>query len=350
MKIGKRDINIANPPFIIAELSANHNNDIRRALKLIDEAKRAGADAVKIQTYTADSITLNSKNKFFKITDKNSLWYNRYLYDLYKEGSMPWNWHKEIFSYARKKKIICFSSPFDETAVNFLKKLNVPAYKIASFENQHYPMINKIINFKKPSIVSLGATKYNEILSLIRFFKKKKYKNFSLLKCTSSYPAPVNESNLKTILDLRKKFRVEIGLSDHTPGIGVAIAAIANKATIIEKHFTLNKSDGGLDDIFSISPDELNNLVIEGKRAWQSIGKIQYNISKSEKKSLQFKRSIFASKKIKKGEKFSRHNIKVVRPNHGLTPNYYEKILGKTCIKEIDFAHPITKKNVKNLK
>ena len=347
MKIGKRKISIDNPPFIIAELSANHNNDIKRALKLIDEAKRAGADAVKIQTYKPDTITLNSKNRFFRISDKNSLWYKRYLHDLYSQGSLPWEWHKEVFSFAKKKNILCFSSPFDETAVEFLGKLNVPVYKVASFENQHFPMLDKIIKTKKPSIGSLGATTFDEILDLVKFFKKRKYINYSFLKCTSSYPAPVNQSNIATICDLRKRFKVEVGLSDHTPGIGVALAAIANKASIIEKHFTLNKTDGGLDDIFSITPDELNNLVVEGNRAWESIGKIQYHITKSEKKSLQFKRSIFATKKILKGEKFSRDNIKVVRPNDGLSPKYYNKILGKKCSKEVNFANPIMKKNVK---
>jgi len=346
MKIFDYKINLDSPPYIIAELSANHNNDLDRVFKLIDEAKRAGANAVKIQTYTPETLTLNSKNKYFQITDKDSLWKNKYLYDLYKQGSMPWEWHKLIFSYAKKKKIICFSSPFDESAVNFLKSFNVPAYKIASFENQHLPLLKSVIKTNKPIIVSLGATKFIEILELNKFFKKKKYKNYCFLKCTSSYPAPVKESNLKTISDLRKKFNIEIGLSDHTPGIGVAIAAVACGATIIEKHFTLGRDDRGLDDIFSITPDELNTLVVEGKRAWESIGKVTYNISKSEKKSLKFKRSIFASKKISKGEKFTRDNIKIIRPNNGLNPKYYDKIIGKTCVKNISFAHPIRKKDV----
>jgi pseudaminic acid synthase len=350
MRIGKRKISENHPPFIIAELSANHNNSIDRTFDLINEAKSAGADAIKIQTYTADTITLNSKKKDFLIDDKKSLWHGKYLYELYQKGTMPWEWYKRIFSYAKKKNIICFSSPFDESAVNFLKKFNVPAYKIASFENQHFTLLKSVIKTNKSIIVSLGATKLIEILELNNFFKKNNYKNYCFLKCTSAYPAPVNESNLKTILDLRKKFKIEIGLSDHTPGIGASIAAIAFGATVIEKHFTLNKKDGGLDDIFSITPHELNLLVVEGKRAWQSIGKVTYSISKTEKKSLKFKRSIFASKIILKGEKFTKDNIKVVRPNNGLSPKYYDKIIGKKSARNIDFACPIKKKNVNFLK
>jgi len=336
MKINKRIISDKYPPFIVAEISANHNNSLARALKLIDEAKRAGADAVKLQTYKASTITLRSKKKDFLIKDKNSLWFGKYLYDLYKIGSTPWNWHKELFERAKKNKIICFSSPFDETAVDFLSKLNCPAFKIASFENNHIPLINKIIKKRKPTIISTGVSELKNIKNILRIFKQKKHRNFAILKCTSSYPAPVAESNLKTILDLKNKFKIEVGLSDHTPGIGVAIAAVTYGATIIEKHFTLNKNAGGLDDSFSINSDELNNLVIESKRAWESKGKIFYGISKSEKKSTIFKRSIYVTKNIKKGEKFSNKNIKVIRPNLGLDPKYYNKIIGKKALINLD--------------
>ena len=343
MKIDKRIISANHPPFIIAELSANHNNSIKRTLKLIDEAKRAGADAVKIQTYTADSMTLNSQSKDFLINDKKSLWNGQYLYQLYKKGSMPLEWHKEIFAMAKKKKILCFSTPFDETAVDFLNKFKVPAFKIASFENNHFPLIKKIIDKKKPIIISLGLTKIEDINDILKIFKKKHYNNFAFLKCTSSYPALASDSNLLTIADLKKKFNVEVGLSDHTPGIGAAVASVVYGASIIEKHFTLDKKSGGLDDSFSIEPDELNNLVIETRRAWESKGKIYYGISKSEKKSLMFKRSIYSCKDIKKGEKFSKNNLIIVRPGYGILPKYFEEMIGKKALKNIDEAKPIKK-------
>ncbi len=343
MKINNRKISINSPPFIVAEISANHNNNLNRALKLIDEAKKAGADAVKLQTYTADTITLKTKKREFLISDKESLWKGKYLHDLYKKGSTPWSWHKELFNRAKKNRIICFSSPFDETAVDFLEKFNVPAYKIASFENNHIPLVKKIIKTKKPIIISTGATHLKEIYEIIKVFRRKKFKNFALLKCTSSYPASVKESNIETIVDLRKRFKTEIGLSDHTPGIGAAVASISFGASIIEKHFTLNKKSGGLDDSFSMDANELNNLVIECKRAWQSKGKIFYGVTKSEKKSLIFKRSIYTSKKIKKGELLSKKNIKVIRPNLGLHPKYYEKILGKKVLKDLDRATALKK-------
>jgi N-acetylneuraminate synthase len=347
MKIEKKVISENHPPFIIAELSANHNNSFQRTLKLIDEAKRAGADAVKIQTYTADTMTLKSKNKDFLIKDKKSLWYGKYLYELYQKGSMPWEWHKEIFEICKKKKIICFSTPFDETAVDFLRKFNPPVFKIASFENNHFPLIKKIIKTKKPIIISLGVSTLKDIKELIIYLRKNKANNFALLKCTSSYPASVRDSNLKTILDIKKKFNVEVGLSDHTPGIGAAIASIAFGASIIEKHFTLNSNDGGLDDSFSINPSELNSLVCESRRAWESIGKKYYGILKSEENSIIFKRSIYASRNILKGEKFTKNNIKIVRPSFGISPKYFDKILGKKSLKNIEQATPI-KKNYYN--
>ena len=345
MFILNRKISPNNKPFIVAEISANHNNNIDRALKLIDEAKRAGADAVKIQTYTADTITLNSKNKDFQIRDKKSLWDGKYLYDLYKKGSTPWEWHKKIFETSKKKKIICFSSPFDESAVKFLKRFNPPAYKIASFENNHIPMIKSIIKTKKPMIISLGVTRLKEILDLNKFLKMQKVKNYAFLKCTSSYPAKVEDSNLKTIIDLKKRLKIEIGLSDHTPGIGASVAAVAYGASIIEKHFTLNKNDGGLDDSFSIDPDDLYNLVNETRRAWSSLGKKFYGILKSEKGSMIFKRSIYSTKFIKKGEFFTKKNIRVIRPNKGVAPKYYEKIIGKKSLTNIQPASPIKYKH-----
>jgi N-acetylneuraminate synthase len=261
---------------------------------------------------------------------------------------MPWEWHKEIFEICKKKKIICFSTPFDETAVDFLRKFNPPVFKIASFENNHFPLIKKIIKTKKPIIISLGVSTLKDIKELIIYLRKNKANNFALLKCTSSYPASVRDSNLKTILDIKKKFNVEVGLSDHTPGIGAAIASIAFGASIIEKHFTLNSNDGGLDDSFSINPSELSSLVCESRRAWESIGKKYYGILKSEENSIIFKRSIYASRNILKGEKFTKNNIKIIRPSFGISPKYFDKILGKKSLKSIEQATPIKKNHYNN--
>ena len=292
-------------------------------------------------------MTLKSDKDDFLIKDKKSLWYNKNLYELYNQASLPLKWYKEIFNKAKKNNILCFSTPFDTSSVDFLQKFKVPAFKIASFENNHIPLLKKVIKTKKPIIVSLGLTELKDIKYLIDLFKKYKYKNFAFLKCTSAYPSKLEESNLKTILDLKKKFKIEVGLSDHTPGIGAAIASVAYGATIIEKHFTLNKNAGGFDDTFSIEPDELYALVIESKRAWLSLGKVYYGLTKSEKRHRIFKRSIYASKDIRKGEFFSKKNIKVIRPNKGLHPKYYFKILGKKSFKNFKYATPVKKKFVK---
>ena len=341
MKIGKREISERKPPFIVAEISANHNNSLNRTLKLIDAAKNAGADAIKIQTYKPDTINLKSKKKDFLINNKKSLWFGKYLYELYSKGSLPWEWHKAVFERAKKNKITCFSTPFDETAVNFLEKLKCPLYKVASFENNHVPLIEKLISLKKPIIISTGLTRLNDIKFIIENFKKKKFKNFVLLKCTSSYPAPEEDTNLKCIEDLRKRFKINVGLSDHTEGIGVAIASVMFGSVLIEKHFTLDKKDGGLDDSFSINPKELKELVVETKRAWKSKGKVYYGISKSERASIIFKRSIYISKNIKKNELFTKKNIKVIRPNLGLHPKYFNQILGKKAKKNLFRANPL---------
>ena len=341
MKIKNRLISENKPPFIVAEISANHNNSLKRTLKLIDEAKNAGADAVKIQTYKAETITLNSKKKDFLIKNKKSLWFGKYLFELYSKGSLPWEWHKQIFARAKKNNILCFSTPFDESAIDFLEKLNCPVYKVASFENNHFPLIEKLIKIKKPIIISTGLTTFNDIKIIIKNFKQKNFRNFILLKCTSSYPAPEEDTNLKTLEDLKKRFKITVGLSDHTRGIGVAVASVAYGSSLIEKHFTLNKNDGGLDDSFSIDPKELKDLVTETKRAWQSKGKIYYGISKSEKPSLIFKRSIYSINDIKKGEIITKKNIKVIRPNKGLHPNFFYKILGKKTKKKILKASPL---------
>lgn len=346
MKILNKKISINNPPFIIAEISANHNNSIKRTLKLVREAKKVGVDAIKLQTYQPESLTLESYKSQFVINDKKSLWYKKSLYELYKKGSLPRSYYKEIFKEAKKHDIICFSTPFDEESVDFLTKFKVPAFKIASFENNHFPLIEKVVSKKKPIIISLGATTLSEIIYLYKFLINKNFNNFAFLQCTSSYPARIEESNVKTILDLRKKFKIEIGLSDHTPGIGAAISAISYGASIIEKHFTLDKKAGGLDDSFSMDPEEFNLLVKESKNAWLSLGKIYYGLTKSEKRHQVFKRSIYAKKDIKKGEIFSKNNLKVIRPSYGLNPKYYKKLLGKVAKRKIDYATPLTKKDL----
>ena len=347
MKIAGKKISVNNPPFIIAELSANHNNNINRAFKIIKEAKKAGADAIKLQTFTADSITLNSSKKDFIIEDKKSLWKNRKLYDLYKQASLPKKWYKEIFNEAKKNELICFSSPFDSDAVDFLEKFKVPAFKIASFENNHYPLISKVITKKKPTLISLGVTELSEILHVVKFLNFNKFNNFAFLHCSSSYPANLEESNIKNILDLKKRFKFEIGYSDHTPGIGAAIAAVSYGASIIEKHFTIDKMGGGLDDTFSSDPDEFSLLVKELKKAWLSLGRVNYKLTKSELRHKIFKRSIYVSKDIKKGEIFTENNIKIVRPSFGLEPKYYDRILGKRSKRNLKFADALQKKDIK---
>lgn len=346
MKILNKKISINDPPFIIAEISANHNNSIKRTLKLVREAKKVGVDAIKLQTYQPESLTLETYKSQFVINDKKSLWYKKSLYELYKKGSLPRSYYKEIFKEAKKHDIICFSTPFDEESVDFLTKFEVPAFKIASFENNHFPLIEKVVSKKKPIIISLGATTLSEIVYLYKFLINKNFNNFAFLQCTSSYPARIEESNVKTILDLRKKFKIEIGLSDHTPGIAAAISAISYGASIIEKHFTLDKKAGGLDDSFSMDPEEFNLLVKESKNAWLSLGKIHYGLTKSEKRHQVFKRSIYAKKDIKKGEIFSKNNLKVIRPSYGLNPKYYKKLLGKVAKRKIDYATPLTKKDL----
>ncbi|EDZ60075.1 N-acetylneuraminic acid synthetase [Candidatus Pelagibacter sp. HTCC7211] len=346
MKIFDREITIRKQPFIIAEISANHNNSMTRTLKIIREAKKVGAHAIKLQSYNADSMTLNCDNKFFLIKDKKSLWYKKNLYDLYKKAALPYSWYKEIFAEAKRCGIICFSTPFDENSVDYLDSFDVPAYKIASFENNHIPLIEKVIKKKKPIIISLGATTEKEIKYLYNFLVKKKFYNFAFLQCTSSYPAKIEDSNIKTILDLKKKYKVEIGLSDHTPGIGAAVASISYGATIIEKHFTLDKKGGGFDDIFSMDPDEFRLLVNETKNAWLSLGKISYELSKDEQRHKMFKRSIFVAKNIKKNEKFTKNNLKIVRPSFGLDPIYFKRVIGKKSKQNLKFGTPLEKKHL----
>ena len=341
IKIGSKTIGAKNSPFIIAEMSGNHNQSLDRALSIVDAAANAGADAIKLQTYTADTMTLNSKNKEFSIKNEDSLWAGENLHTLYKKANTPWDWHNEIFKRASKKGILCFSSPFDETAVDFLENLNVPAYKIASFENNHIPLIKKVAKTGKPMIISTGMAKLNDIELAVDTARENGCSNLILLKCTSTYPADPKDSNLSTIPHMKELFNLQIGISDHTPGIGAAIAAVSLGASVIEKHFTLSRDDGGVDAAFSLEPDEFKILVKETKNAWLSLGKISYGPTKKEKESLMFKRSIYASDNIKKGEEFSSKNIKIVRPGYGAPPFLFEELIGKLAKKDFTYGTPI---------
>ncbi|MBF2053177.1 MAG: pseudaminic acid synthase [Candidatus Sericytochromatia bacterium] len=338
VKIAGRLIGQSKQPFIIAEMSGNHNQSLQRALDIVDAAAHAGVDAIKLQTYTADTITMDA---VYTIQDPESLWRGKDLYQLYQEAYTPWEWHAEIFAHAQKRGLIAFSSPFDESAVDFLESLNVPAYKIASFENTHHPLLIKVAQTGKPVILSTGVASLEDIQTAVDVLRKAGCKELILLKCTSNYPADPLHSNLLTLPDMRSRFGVEVGLSDHTTGIGVAIAAVALGACVIEKHFTLSRSDGGVDAAFSMEPEEMQTLVTEAKRAWTGLGRISYELSDSEKKNLIFKRSIYVAADIQKGETLTEFNTKIIRPADGLEPRYYQKILGQKANKTLKMGQPL---------
>ena len=316
-------------PLIIAELSGNHNGSIDRALAIVDAAADAGAHAIKLQTYTADTMTLDVKEGEFCINDKQSLWDGKNLYELYKLAHTPWEWHAPIIQRATDLGLLCFSSPFDETAVDFLEELNVPAYKIASFEIVHLPLIRKVAATGKPVIISTGMATLGEIDDAVTTARDAGCYKLILLKCTSTYPASPENSNVRTIPHLRDMFDCEVGLSDHTTGIGCSIAAVAHGATVIEKHFTLNRADGGVDSAFSLEPHELRSLVIETERAWQSLGEIIYGPSDAEKNSLVLRRSLYIAADMQAGDILTKENMRIIRPGHGLSPKYYDTLLGK---------------------
>jgi len=328
-------------PFIIAEMSGNHNQSLERALAIVDAAAASGVHAIKIQTYTADTITMRG---VYTIDDPKSLWNGRDLYDLYQEAHTPWEWHSAIYERAKEKGIICFSTPFDETAVDFLESLNNPIYKVASFEVNHIPLLKKIAQTGRPVIISTGASTLQEIEEAVQTLKDNGCKELTLLKCTSTYPASPEHTNLLTIPDLKQRFQCEVGLSDHTIGIGVSVASIALGATVIEKHFCLNRAEGGVDSAFSLEPHEMNSLVEETHRAYLALGKVTYEIQEDEKGSRVFKRSIYAAKDILAGEAFTTENIKVIRPALGMEPKYWEWLLTQKAEKEIRAGFPINYK------
>ncbi|MEK4424139.1 pseudaminic acid synthase [Solibacillus sp. FSL K6-1523] len=336
-KIGSQE-----KPFIIVEMSGNHNQSLERALEIVEAAAKTGAHALKIQTYTADTITLNVDTPDFIIKDEENLWKGRKLHDLYDEAHTPWEWHKPIFDRAKELGMIAFSTPFDETAVDFLEELDVPLYKIASFENTDLPLIKKVASTGKPMIVSTGMATLAELDELVRTAKEAGCKDLVLLKCTSTYPATPENTNISTIPHMKQLFEdVQIGLSDHTMGIGVAVASVALGATVIEKHFTLNRADGGVDSAFSMEPAEMKALVEETERAWLALGKVTYGPTEKEKASLKFRRSIYVSKDIKAGEKFTKENIKIIRPGYGLEPKFFNHILNKKSQRDFSVGMPL---------
>jgi len=340
--IAGRKIGSAHAPFIIAEMSGNHNQSLERALAIVDAAADAGAHALKLQTYTADTMTLDITEGEFFISDPNSLWHGESLHKLYQLAFTPWEWHKPIIERCHVKGILCFSTPFDESAVDFLESLDVPAYKIASFENVHLPLIRKAAATGKPMIISTGMASVAELDEAVRTARESGCRNLILLKCTSTYPATPENSNLRTIPHLRDLFGVEVGLSDHSMGVGVSVAAVAFGATVIEKHFTLCRADGGVDSMFSLEPNELKSLVVETERAWQAIGTVSYGPTEREIASLQFRRSLYVAADMKAGDAFTPENLRIVRPGKGLAPKYYEMIIGRTLKADARKGTPVS--------
>lgn len=326
-------------PFVIAEMSGNHNQSLDRALEIVRAAAASGAHGLKLQTYTADTMTIKGA---LQINDPNSLWNGRELHELYQEAYTPWEWHKPIFDLAKELGMVAFSTPFDETAVDFLESLGVELYKIASFENTDWPLLRKVASTGKPVIMSTGATNIADIDEAVRVLRQAGCKDLVLLKCTSTYPATPENTNLNTIPHLKNVFNCHIGLSDHTMGIGASVASVALGACVIEKHFTLRRADGGVDSAFSIEPEELRNLVIESERAYLALGTIQYGVQQAEKNSVKYKRSIYVSKDVKKGDQLNADNIRVIRPGDGLAPKFYDIVLGRIAKSDMKAGTPLT--------
>ncbi|OGI17032.1 MAG: pseudaminic acid synthase [Candidatus Melainabacteria bacterium RIFOXYA12_FULL_32_12] len=340
--ISGRKIGKEYPPLIIAEMSGNHNQSLDRALKILEEAAKSGVHAIKIQTYTADTMTLDLSEEGFYIKDPDNLWFGKSAYKLYQEVYTPWEWHKVIFDKCKELGILGFSTPFDITAVDFLESLNVPCYKIASPENIDIPLLKKVGSTGKPVMISTGMATIAEIDESVRILKESGCKDVILLKCTSAYPADPKDSNILTLPHMQQLFNCEVGISDHTLGIGVAIASVALGATVIEKHFTLSRSDGGTDSAFSIEPEEMTMLVTESQRAWQGIGQVHYGPTAQEHNYLKYRRSIYVIQDIQAGETFTKESLKIIRPGYGLPPKYYDIFLGKKSVVNIKRGTPLS--------
>ena len=342
IEIADRKISADHPPFIIAEMSGNHNQSLERALEIVEAVAQTGAHALKIQTYTPDTMTLDLDEREFHISDPKSLWAGNSLYKLYGEAYTPWEWHKPIFDRARELGIIAFSTPFDDTAVDFLEGLDVPCYKIASFENTDLPLIRRVAATGKPLIISTGMASIAELDDTVRAAREAGCKDLILLKCTSTYPATADNTNILTIPHMRELFGCEVGLSDHTMGVGVSVASVALGATVIEKHFTLKRADGGVDSTFSMEPAEMTQLVVEAERAWQAMGKVNYGATEAEKKSIVFRRSLYVVKDIKAGEVLTNENVRAIRPGLGLPTKYLDVVLGKIVRHDIKRGMALT--------
>ena len=340
--IGNREIGSHVRPYLIAEMSGNHNKSLDRALAIVDAAADSGADAIKLQTYTADTMTLDLQTTGFVIDDPNSLWVGRQLHDLYDEAHTPWDWHGAIFERAQERGISCFSSPFDDSAVDFLESLHAPAYKIASFENTDLPLIRKVARTGKPIIISTGMASVAEIAEAVSVAKDEGCDQIILLKCTSTYPASPEYTNIRTIANMRETFGCDVGLSDHTMGCGVAVASVAFGAVVIEKHFTISRADGGVDSSFSLEPGEFGLLRTEIDRAWQSLGRVAYGGTQAEDKSRAFRRTLYIARDMKANEIFTAENLRIVRPGFGLSPKYYDLLLGKHIRHDVAAGTPMS--------
>ena len=340
LAIAGRRIGSGQPPYLIAEMSANHGGSLDQALAVIEAAAKAGADAIKLQTYTADTITINCDRPDFLI--KGGLWDGRTLYDLYREAHTPWEWHRELFAKGRELGITMFSSPFDETAVDFLEELNAPAYKVASFELVHLPLLRKVASTGKPVILSTGMASHAEIAESIGTLREAGCGELVVLHCTSGYPTPPDEANVRMIPHLSEMFDVPVGLSDHTLDSTVAVTAVALGAVAIEKHFTLNRADGGPDATFSLEPSEFAGLVAAARTAWAALGKADDVRAPSEQGNRMFRRSIYAVKDIKKGDRLTSESIRVIRPGFGLAPRHYDEVIGRHASADIARGTPIS--------
>ena len=347
MRIGTFNIDEKSPAFIIAELSANHNGNLETALETIRAAKRAGANAIKLQTYTPDTMTLNVKKDDF-LLKQGTIWDGKYLHDLYQEAYTPWEWHEQLFQTAKEENLVCFSSPFDASAVEFLEKLRVPAYKIASFEITDIPLIELVASKKKPIIISTGVADQQDIELALDACKRMDNENVALLKCTSSYPAPIEEANMVMVKDLAERYNVTAGLSDHTMGSTVPVVSVCFGAKIIEKHFILNKSIGGPDASFSMDEEEFRLMVLAVREAEKAIGKVDYELTEKQKKGREFSRSIYVSNDIAKGEAISESNIRVVRPGFGLHPKNFKDVLGRKVTQNLEKGTALTFEYLEN--
>lgn len=340
--IENRPIGPGHPPLVIAEMSGNHNQSLERALQIVDAAADAGAHALKIQTYTADTMTLDVAEKGFYIEDGESLWKGKSLYHLYREASTPWEWHRPIFERARNRGLIAFSTPFDESAVEFLEELKVPCYKIASFENCDLPLIRKVAATRKPLMISTGMATLAELDETVQAAREAGCRSLVLLKCTSTYPATPANTNILTIPHMRELFRCEVGLSDHTLGLGVSVAAVAMRATVIEKHFILNREEGGVDSAFSLEPDEFRLLARETRQAWEALGQISYGPTPGERKSLAFRRSLYIVDDLQTGDVLTGKNVRAIRPGFGLPPKYLDVLLGMKVRRDVRKGTPVS--------